>query len=406
MAEPAGIAQDGEDAGGDGAVPHGGDGVGGGTPAAVDLTAPPGRPGAPRRKRRGRTTAAALAVLAVLGAGAVTALDLVADDGSSDGSARDERPPNTGKVTRQDLRDVETAAGELGYGTTTDVTSRLGGTVTALPKAGDRIARGKPLYAVDDAPVTLMYGSLPAYRALKSGVEGADVRQLEVNLHALGHRGFTVDDEFTEATADAVRAWQEDLGVAETGAVDLGRVVFAPGEVRVDALEAEKGGGLQPGAKVLSYTGTAKAVTVELEAEDLRLAKKGATVDVALPDDSRARGRIEEVSTVIEPATGQDQEAQTKVEVVVALQGAKAQKAADAYVMAAVDVDFVAETREDVLTVPVAALLALAEGGFGVEVVKGGASSYVPVTAGMFAQGRVEVSGPGIAEGTSVGMPE
>lgn len=396
MAEPAG-------------APQAGGGAQEGPPtaadAAVDLTAPPGR-SARRRRGRGRRTAVALAVLTVLGAGAVTALDLVADDGSSKDAARDERPPSTDKVTRQDLRDVETADGELGYGATTDVTSRLGGTVTALPKAGDRVGRGKPLYAVDDAPVTLMYGSLPAYRALKTGVEGADVRQLESNLHALGHRGFTVDDEFTDATADAVRAWQEDLGLAETGTVELGRVVFALGEVRVDALEAEKGGGLQPGGKVLSYTGTAKAVTVELEADGLRLAKKGATVDVTLPDDSRAQGRIEEVSTVIEPATGQDQEASTKVEVNVTLQGAKVQQAADAYVMAAVDVDFVAETRKDVLTVPVAALLALAEGGFGVEVVKAGTSSYVPVKAGLFAQGRVEVSGQGIAEGTSVGMPE
>ena len=51
--------------------------------------------------------------------------------------------------------------------------------------------------------------------------------------------------------------------------------------------------------------------------------------------------------------------------------------------------------RENVLTVPVAALLALAEGGYGVEVVDGDASRLVAVETGLFADGRVEVTGDG-----------
>jgi len=58
-----------------------------------------------------------------------------------------------------------------------------------------------------------------------------------------------------------------------------------------------------------------------------------------------------------------------------------------------------------VLTVPVAALLALAEGGYGLEVVDGGRSSITAVETGLFADGRVEVSGSGIAAGTTVGVP-
>jgi multidrug efflux pump subunit AcrA (membrane-fusion protein) len=73
-----------------------------------------------------------------------------------------------------------------------------------------------------------------------------------------------------------------------------------------------------------------------------------------------------------------------------------------------VHVVFTSGIRENVLTVPVAALLALAEGGYGVEVVQGSTSTYVPVTTGLFADGRVEISGGGtaIAEGTRVGMPK
>jgi len=59
-----------------------------------------------------------------------------------------------------------------------------------------------------------------------------------------------------------------------------------------------------------------------------------------------------------------------------------------------------------VLAVPVAALLALPEGGFGVEIVEGNTTRIVAVKTGMFAAGRVEVSGEGIAEGMKVGVPK
>ncbi|SDJ79043.1 peptidoglycan-binding protein [Streptomyces indicus] len=355
------------------------------------------------RGRRGFKVAVALAVLATGGAVTAAALGL----GGADPRAQtgDALPPATAEVTRGTLADTETADGQLGHGTTRTASTRLPGTLTWAPGTGDRITRGKSLYAVDGAPVTLMYGSTPAYRALKEGVEGADVRQLEKNLDALGYEGFTVDEEYTAGTADAVRAWQEDRGLAETGEVPLGQVVFADGAVRVDSVQAQEGDALRPGDAVLAYTGTSRAVTVELDSADQEMAKEGAKVEVRLPDDQVAAGKVEEVTTVIKPAEGQ-QEAETKIEVVVGFTDDKGRKAAEQYALAAVHVDFTARTREDVLTVPVAALLALAEGGFGVEVVEGTKSSYVPVETGLFANGRVEVSGAGIAEGVKVGVPK
>jgi hypothetical protein len=57
----------------------------------------------------------------------------------------------------------------------------------------------------------------------------------------------------------------------------------------------------------------------------------------------------------------------------------------------------------DVLAVPVTALLALAGGGYGVEVVTGHSRDrLVGVTTGIFAAGRVQVTGPGIVAGTRV----
>jgi hypothetical protein len=62
-------------------------------------------------------------------------------------------------------------------------------------------------------------------------------------------------------------------------------------------------------------------------------------------------------------------------------------------------------SRARTVTVPVAALVALAGGGYGVQVMTGTATRYVPVQLGTFAGGRVQVAGDGIAAGTRVGVP-
>ncbi|MER6999766.1 peptidoglycan-binding domain-containing protein [Streptomyces sp. NPDC000410] len=346
------------------------------------------------------------AVLVLAGGGAGTAAFLAPDgSGEAGDKAASGLPPATAEVLRRTLKDTRTADAQLGFGRERTAAGRLPGTLTRLPKPGAEITRGKVLYAVDNQPVVVLYGSLPAYRALAEGSEGPDVRQLEENLAALGHTGFTPDEEYTEATAKAVRRWQDDLGLNRTGTVELGRVVFTADAIRVADLEAEAGDQTGPGRSVLSYTGTANAVTAELDSSDRRLAEQGSPVGVTLPDGAVVHGTVAEVSTVSKPAEGQ-KKAETKIRVIVALADARARKAVRAYDEAGVHVTFTADTRENVLTVPVSALLALAEGGFGVELVKGSTSTYVPVTTGLFADGRVEISGSGISQGAEVGIPK
>jgi hypothetical protein len=68
-----------------------------------------------------------------------------------------------------------------------------------------------------------------------------------------------------------------------------------------------------------------------------------------------------------------------------------------------VQVELATDTHRGVLAVPITALLALAEGGYGLEVVDpSGAHRLVAVRTGLFATTLVEVSGAGIAEGTRV----
>ncbi|GLW30859.1 efflux RND transporter periplasmic adaptor subunit [Actinoplanes regularis] len=345
------------------------------------------------------TTAAVAGALVAVGAtafvlvGGLPAAETPAAAGSSLAAV-------TADVTKATLIDKESHDGSLGYGDATALAARLSGTVTWMPTTGATVKRGESLYKVDSDPVVLMYGSMPAYRSLASGDKGTDVKQLEKNLWALGYRGFTVDSEYTSSTAEAVEQWQEDLGLEETGTVELGRVLFASGPVRIASHTVEKGAAVQLGTEVLQTTATGRVATVELDVADQRLAKKGAKVDVTLPDGTTVPAKISGVETTVEQAENPNDDDVTKIQVTIAFS-----KAPAGLNEASVAVLFVASQRENVLTVPVNALLALAEGGYGLQVVDGGATRIVAVETGLFADGRVEVSGGGLAEGMKVGVP-
>ncbi|MCP2327105.1 peptidoglycan hydrolase-like protein with peptidoglycan-binding domain [Hamadaea flava] len=310
-------------------------------------------------------------------------------------------PPATATVTRQTLVDSQTESGELGYGDSVQVNGKLPGTITALPAQNAAVRRGQPIYRVDNNPVVLLYGVLPAYRALVAGMKGPDVKQFEQNLYALGYRGFTVDGTFSASTTTAVKKWQKALGVAQTGVIDLGRVYYAPGPVRVNAQQAAIGDSTGPGMAVLDTTGSQKLVGVELSVAEQRLAQVGSAVTLKLPDGKTVPGKIVRARTVIKPAEGNNP-AKTVIRVSVAPDD---QQTLAAFDQATIDVGFTAGKRENVLTVPVAALLALSEGGYGVQVVDGSATRIVAVRVGLFATGRVEVTGDGLREGATVGMP-
>ena len=73
---------------------------------------------------------------------------------------------------------------------------------------------------------------------------------------------------------------------------------------------------------------------------------------------------------------------------------------------APVDVEVISDRADDVLVVPVTALLALAEGGYAVEVVASDGSGFlVAVDPGLFADGFVEVTSDGLRAGMEVVVP-
>jgi membrane fusion protein, multidrug efflux system len=361
-------------------------------------------PGA-KRRHPGRWLLAGLVAVALAGAGA-TVLELRQAPAAQ--RADPDLPPATAPVTRQTLLDTRDEPGTLGYGDAHPVDSVPAGTLTWIAAAGATVTRGHPLLAVDARPVVLLYGWLPMYRTLSTGSQGDDVRELEQNLAALGYGGFTVDGDYTWATAYAVDVWQRDLGVPQTGTVAPDAVLVAAGAVRVtDPLAA--GARVRAGRPVLSYTGTTRVVTVDLPVADQRLARAGDTVTVALPGGT-ATGTVRSVGTAAAlpsaapGATPDPSQATVPVTVTLATTGAGTGPAGGLD-GAPVTVTFTAARHAGVLTVPVAALLALAEGGYGVQVVRDGRATVVAVHTGLFAAGRVEVSAPGLTAGTRVGVP-
>jgi len=349
---------------------------------------------------------------AVILGGAVTGAVLAWGSAAKDPAVKPALPPATAKVIRTTLVETRTVSGTLGLSVPAPISAIGTGTLTWIAPVGSTVKRGEPLFKVDERPVVALDGSVPLYRALRNGVSGADVQQLENDLAELGYTGFTVDDTYTSATATAVRTWQADLGLPQTGTVEPGQVVFTPGTVRIAEHTARVGDVLGGGAaSVLTYTGTTKLVTVDLKVADQALAVAGRTVTVKVPSREAVEGVVFQVGTVATapqeasaaPDSTSSAAPDASIKVTVTIADQEALGSLDA---APVDVDFISEERKDVLAVPVAALLALAKGGFGVEIVDGDTTRIVAVKTGIFAAGRVEVRGEGIAEGVTVGVPK
>jgi multidrug efflux pump subunit AcrA (membrane-fusion protein) len=283
-------------------------------------------------------------------------------------------------------------------------------TFTALPSVGQIVRRGQSLYQISGQPVLLLYGSVPPTRAFVAGMSpGLDVAELNANLQALGYGQGLSGDEFTAATVVAIRALQSAHGASVTGELPLGSVVFESGPVRVTSVTPTVGSTVMPGP-VLAITSTARQVKLALDASEQGSVKVGDQVTITLPDNQTTPGRITYVSSVAtSPSSegkggGGEEESAPTIEV----DATPTDPAATGHLdQAPVNVEITTENVENVLTVPVDALLALAGGGYAVEVAAGRVHRLLAVTVGLFddAEGLVQVSGRGLSAGQRVVVP-
>jgi peptidoglycan hydrolase-like protein with peptidoglycan-binding domain len=243
-------------------------------------------------------------------------------------------------------------------------------------------------------------GAVATIYTTSTGSEGADVRELEEALLRLGFYPGDADGVYTGGTEYAVERWQESVGAEDDGVVDLGEVVFLPGPVRVAENTLVVGDEVRSGAQVFAATSDRVVVAVALPASDQDLLAAGDRVTVVLPDETEAPAVVTSVATV---ATRGPQGGEATFAVEVVLDDVTVAAGLDE---APVEVDVVTDSRPGVMAVPVTALLALAEGGYAVEVDDGeGTTRLVAVDPGLYADGLVEVDSDGLRPGDRVVAP-
>jgi peptidoglycan hydrolase-like protein with peptidoglycan-binding domain len=330
--------------------------------------------------------------------------------------AAQESPPNTAQVVRGKLSATVLDSGTLTYraradGSPYSVINQARGTYTKLPDAGEQVDCGGPLYRVDEHPVLLLCGAVPAYRDLLAGNVGEDVRQLNRNLHTLGYdtvAGVDLaadDNAFTSRTEKAVEVLQQNTGFAVTGKLAFGDALFLPEPVRIAQVTGKLGGSAQPGTEVAQATSDRLEVQMALDPSQQGEVKVGAPAQIVLPGNKSVPGKVDRLGRVAQIPAGQDKNAgSASIPAYISLDDPKGAAGLD---RAAVRVVIATAGVESALSVPVTALVGRSGGGFAVDVVRdGGRRELVAVRLGLFdaASGRVQVDGD-LAEGDRVVVP-
>jgi hypothetical protein len=379
----------------------------------IDSAVPAG--GRPPRRRRRWLAFGVVVVVLVAGVGVIGTIHPFTTSSPTKGGVTDNADPTSlATVSRQNLSSQTQVTATLGYADTYSVVNQVQGTVTALPTIGQVVSQGKVLYRVDGQPVVLFYGTTPAYRSLSEGesasdLTGTDVAELNADLVRLGYATSAEipagTDEFTWRTKDAVKKLQGSLGVTQTGTLSLGQVTFLPTSVRVTTIAVTLGGAAHPEEPVLMATSTTRQVSIALDADQESEVAVGDKVTITLPNNKTTPGVISSVGTVATSAPPGSTDTAPTITVLVHPTDPAATESWD---QAPVTITVTTAIANDPLVVPVDALLALAGGGYAVEVSsRDGLHHLVPVALGLFddADGLVQVSGSGVAAGQHVVVP-
>jgi peptidoglycan hydrolase-like protein with peptidoglycan-binding domain len=330
---------------------------------------------------------------------------------------------------------VDTVSAQVGSGVsagggllTARVTKRLvpisaaaGATIGGLAKAGTAVTTGTVLYGNGGLPVAAVEGDPSAIpvldRDLSVGVDaGADVRLLEQMLQAGGFDAgglMVVDDTFDVATAVAVQAWWKSVDPAiaadpDTRVVPAGSYVVVPAGLQVGTAKVADGTVLAADTVVLQLTSPAREVSTTAPVGDTTFSL-GATIDVEFPDGTVSKGKVVGVGNVA--STSGNTPGQTPT-VPITIRVTKIPKSVDSFVSIPVTLRVVDQQVKGAFVVPTAALLALKEGGYALEVVTAPATAtaaaitqLIAVTPSLYSNGFVVVTGDQVKAGLDVVVP-
>ena len=337
-------------------------------------------------------------VIAAVAGGAVAILR--SDDvGEAAQPSSDEAPKlSTATADKRDLTRAENFDGRVGHGTQTALKLAGDGTITGLPSVGDVVQFGHQLAEIDGESVLLLQGTRPAWRELgPQTTNGEDIRQLETALVAMGYADpadFTVDDDWDADTTAAVKALQGLNHMPVDGRLAPSEIVFSPEVVRIAKVSGTLGD--NAGAAGIEISELDQTVIATVKSSKVDLFEVGKPVTVTMPNDDEIEGTVESVGASI---AGDDGSITFPVEI--------STTELDVDDGTTVDIELAVVSASDVIAVPAEALLALAEGGYAVEVPDTSTLSgtrLIPVEIGEFADGWVEVTG-NVKAGDKVVVP-
>lgn len=214
------------------------------------------------RRRRTLVIVAGVAVSSLV-AGLFAGSRLVSPADAADRT----KPPDASLITvpveSRVLESKVTTRGDATYAGAVDVLVETSGletpaVVTGLvPEVGAELTEGTAMLEVAGRPVIALVGELPMYRALRPGMNGPDVLQLEQTLERLGLDPGKVDNAYTASTGQAVAELYELVGYeppaadpqvqAELDAAEEQVQVARDGEAAAEqALTAAKEGAPEP----------------------------------------------------------------------------------------------------------------------------------------------------------------
>ena len=116
-----------------------------------------------------------------------------------------------------DVKELQTHLAELGY-YTGQITGRYGETTKSAVTAFQEDFGLEQSGQADSATQALLFATL--YRPLHVGSSGTDVTRLQTRLTILGYYTGKITGVYLDATADAVNAFQEKMGMTATGDAD------------------------------------------------------------------------------------------------------------------------------------------------------------------------------------------
>lgn len=339
-------------------------------------------------------------ILAALLAGGGTAFALgYGGTEAAPAASKSSAPLSTARVVKTDLSVSSNFDGVLDYGPPRELKGQGAGIITWLPALGTVLDRSVTAYRVDDRPIPVMIGATPLYRPLddSANMRGADVTMVAQNLMALK---FMPESDPTKMVTGprfraAVRAWQKSVGQEITGVLTPGDVVVLPTVARVSQLTAQLAD--SAASNLFMITDAQKHITLTVDPSKAASLLAGVAATVVLPNGTTTPAKVMSVGTVVSTSDANSvASAPPKLSVAIAVDDPASVTALD---YAPVTVRIVTTTHAGVFVVPVAALVALREGGYAVQTPKG---KLLAVKTGLFSDDRVEISGPAIQAGLTV----